>query len=163
MKARARLITAWASAGVVVLGCVGAWSAAVPAARSEGVAPRAPVPPMQPIAVRDAEKSASALRQHDPFRIDRRPSDVRYNPWAPVGAAVAPPARPPRPPLAIGGIVGGPPWNALVLGLPGREGGALLTVGDTAAGIRVLRITRDTVYLAGLDTTWALTQRRSWR
>jgi hypothetical protein len=117
---------------------------------------------MQAIALREAEKSASALRQHDPFRVDRRPTDVRYNPWATIAAA-PPPARPPRPPLAVGGIVGGPPWNALVLGIPGREGGALLSVGDTLAGIRVLRITRDTVYLAGLDTTWALTQRRTWQ
>ena len=157
------MVIAWTSAGLVVLGCVGAWSAAIPSVQGEPAKPDAPVPQIRASAPQHATNAAAALRQRDLFRLDRRPSDVRYNPWEPAGVTAAPPARPPRPNLAVAGIVGGPPWNALVQGIPGREGGALLAVGDTAGGIRIVRITRDTVYLAGLDTTWALTQRRSWQ
>jgi len=156
-----RLVVAWGSASLLALGGVGAWSAAVPSVVPEGVA-RGTLPP--PIASHSAPdvKVAAALRERDPFRFDRRPTDVRYNPWEPVGVSVAVP-RPARPSLAVVGIVGGPPWNALVQGIPGREGGSLVTTGDSVNGIRIVRISRDTAYLAGFDTTWALTPRRSWQ
>ena len=163
MKQRVRVVAAWAAAGVVVAGCVGAWRVAAPTPATGDVAPRPTIASMKPASMRDPAKAAVALRDRDPFRVDRRPTDVRYNPWEPAGPVAPPPARAPRPALSIGGIVGGPPWNALVQGIPGREGGALLSVGDTISGIRVVRITRDTVYLSGLDTTWALTQRRTWQ
>jgi hypothetical protein len=152
---------AWASASLVAFGGLGAWSVAVPSVASEEVAPSAPPLQIAPHSAPDA-KFAAALRERDPFRFDRRPTDVRYNPWEPVSSSVAAP-RPARPALAVVGIVGGPPWNALVQGIPGREGGALVTTGDTVNGIRIVRISRDTAYLAGFDTTWALTPRRSWQ
>ena len=106
--------------------------------------------------------SAVRLRSRDPFRLERKPSDVQYNPWQPV--VVAPPPPPPvRPPLALAGLVGGPPWSALIEGIPGRDGSVLLQLGDSANGVRFVAVRGDTVVLAAFDTTWSLTERRAWR
>ena len=105
---------------------------------------------------------ATRLRTRDPFRLERRPTDVRYDPW-PAQPPPAPPPAPPRPALALAGILGGPPWNALIEGIPGREGGVLLAVGDSAGGIRFMALRGDTVLLAGFDTTWTLTARQAWK
>ena len=45
---------------------------------------------------------------------------------------------------------------AAIEGVPGREGAAVLGVRDTAGGIRVRRIERESVTLAGHDTVWNL-------
>ena len=105
---------------------------------------------------------AARLRARDPFRLDRKPAAVRYNPWETVTAPVATPPRA-LPPLALAGLVGGPPWNALIEGVPGAEGGFLLTLGDSAKGILFTALRGDTVFLVGFDTTWSLTPRRPWR
>jgi len=106
--------------------------------------------------------SAAGLRLHDPFRIERKPANVRYNPWEPVVVS-APAAAPVRPALSLAGLLGGPPWNALLEGVPGNESGVLLQLGDSANGIRFVALRGDTVVLAGFDTTWSLTARRAWR
>ncbi len=73
-----------------------------------------------------------------------------------------PPPAPAKPPLALAGLLGGPPWNALIDGIPGRETGVLLQLGDSANGVRFVAVRGDTVVLAGFDTTWSLTARRPW-
>lgn len=105
--------------------------------------------------------SSEALVARDPFRLERKPSDVPYSP-AREGVP-PPPSHPPRPALAVTGIVGGPPWEALLEGIPGRQGSALVRRGDTLSGLRVRSITKDTVRITGLDTSWVLTVRRAWQ
>ena len=105
--------------------------------------------------------ASEAIVARDAFRFERRPSGVAYSPA--LEGAPPPPPRPPRPALAVTGIVGGPPWEALMEGIPGREGSMLVRRGDTLSGLRVGSITRDTVRITGMDTTWTLTVRRAWQ
>lgn len=104
--------------------------------------------------------ASEALVARDPFRLERKPSGVAYSPAA---EAAPPVARPPRPALAVVGIVGGPPWEALLEGIPGRQGSALVRRGDTLGGLRVRSITKDAVKVTGMDTTWVLAVRRAWQ
>jgi hypothetical protein len=97
----------------------------------------------------------------NPFRLSRSPAEVPYTPQA-EGAA-PPPPQVARPSPIVSGIIGGPPWEAVVDGLPGRQGPTLVRVGDKFDRLTVRRITRDTVYIAGRDTAWALAVRRPWQ
>ncbi len=149
-------------AAATVIASIGAWTTAIPAAPIEEHPPTiGSLPPARPDTLAIAA-SAARLRSRDPFRIERRPAEIRYNPWEPVVAS-APAPTPARPPLALAGLMGGPPWNALLEGVPGRETGVLLQLGDSAGGIRFVALHGDTVMLAGFDTTWSLTARRPWR
>jgi hypothetical protein len=103
-----------------------------------------------------------ALIEADPFRLDRRPAPVRYRPELEGAGAPAPPPSPPKPVLVLRGIVGGPPWDAMIDGIPGRQGAVLVHRGDTLGGLTVSVIQRDTVIIHGADTTWRLSIRRSW-
>lgn len=105
--------------------------------------------------------SAEVLVTRDPFRVDRRPATVAYSPALESGPP--PPPRPPRPTLAVAGIIGGPPWEALIEGVPGRQGSVLVRRGDTISGLRVRSVGRDTVHITGMDTTWTLSVRRAWQ
>lgn len=105
--------------------------------------------------------ASDALVARDPFRLERKPSGVAYS--AAMEGAPPPAPRAPRPALAVAGIVGGPPWEALLEGVPGREGTALVRRGDTVSGLRVRSISKDTVKITGMDTTWILTVRRTWQ
>jgi hypothetical protein len=104
--------------------------------------------------------ASEAFVARDPFRLERKPSGVAYSPAA---EATPPAVRPPRPALAVVGIVGGPPWEALLENIPGRQGSALVRRGDTLSGLRIRSITKDTVKVTGMDTTWVLTVRRAWQ
>lgn len=83
-----------------------------------------------------------------------------------VDSAVAPPPayapavmRPPRPALALRGLLGGPPWDAIVEGFPGREGAIVVRSGQRVGELTVRAVRRDTVIIRGNDTTWTLTLR----
>ena len=111
-------------------------------------------------AAADINAAVSALVATDPFRAARHSSPVAYRPD--LEGAPPPPPRPPRPGLAVSGIIGGPPWSAVLEGVPGREGGAVVRTGDTLGGLRVRAVGRDTVVITGMDTTWRLIVRRAW-
>lgn len=125
---------------------------AVPAAHAD--------PPVDSVAVRAAAVQVAAT---DPFRLDRHPSSVPYR----VGIEyVAPPPAPPKPTLVLKGTVGMGParvWAAMIDGIPGRDGTTLVHAGDTLSGLKIKRVGRDTVIVAGADTTWKLTVRRAWQ
>ena len=106
---------------------------------------------------------ATAIARSDPFRLERRPSSVAYG-TQPEGAPVAPPPpKPPKPDLTLAGIVGGPPWVALIDGVPGKSGSVLVHAGDTLAGLRVRSLGPNGITITGLDTTWKLTLKRPWQ
>lgn len=73
-----------------------------------------------------------------------------------------PPPAPPRPQLAVSGIVG-PPWTALLDGVPGRDGPVSVRTGDQVDGLRIRRVDRDGVTVVGMDTTWRLSLKRTWQ
>lgn len=157
------LVGAWSTCAIVGVASLWAWSAAVPSVPPE-VPETLPAPPAPTIRDTAAGVGAAAtLRDRNPFRVERKPTTVRYSPWAPAEAAVPQPAPPPRPSPTLVGIVGGPPWHVLIQGIPGRERGFLLRVGQETNGIRLVELRGDTAVLAGPDTTWALTPRRPWQ
>jgi hypothetical protein len=131
---------------------------AVPAVSAAPVSPTAQMGAfsVRPSASADTLAAAAAFTiQHNPFRLERQPASVAYSPELEGVVPVA--VRPARPALALRGIVGGPPWSAIIDGIPGRSAGTLLRLGDTAAGLLVRSIRKDTVVLKGADTTWRLT------
>jgi hypothetical protein len=138
------------------LACI-EWVANVP---SRGGLTRAVIELVSDDGVAPAESIDAAARivaQTDPFRLDRRPSSVPYRPDL---EGVAPPPKPPKPPLALEGLVGN---AALLDGVPGRGVTAIVHAGDTLGGLRVRRIGRDTVIVTGADTSWRLTVRHVWQ
>lgn len=104
----------------------------------------------------------------NPFRLERTPAPLGFN--QPPNGAMAPyepapyvPPPPPRPQLAVSGIVG-PPWQALLEGVPGREGAAVVVKrGDVLGDLRIRDVTRTTVTVSAPDTTWRLTVRKGWQ
>lgn len=103
---------------------------------------------------------AEGLTVHnDPFRLSNTPPDVRYDPageaaqLARGGAAVPPPL---RPTFALRAIVGGPPWHAVIDGIPGQPSGTVTRQGAQFDRILVRSVSRDSVILQGPDTSWVL-------
>jgi hypothetical protein len=97
---------------------------------------------------------------HNPFRLNHQPgaSGPSTNEAASVG--IAKPAAP-KPALVLKGMVGAAPaWQAVLEGVPGRQGSVVVAQGDTIGGLRVRRVSRDTVVVQGADTNWKLTLER---
>ena len=103
--------------------------------------------------------SAQFIAAHDPFRLERKPSAVSYG--SDPESTPLPPT-PPKPQLVLVGVLGGPPWQALIDGLPGRAGTAVVRQGDQIGELTIERIRSHSVRVSGLDTTWTLTVRRVW-
>jgi hypothetical protein len=111
------------------------------------------------IAPESLAAAVDLARDGNLFRRERQPSD----PSAQVLGGAPPPMQPPQPPKphpVLRGLLGGPPWEAVLEGLPGREGNVVMRVGESAGGLTVRAVRRDTVILQGSDTTWKLTLRR---
>ena len=106
-------------------------------------------------------ESAERVVARDPFRLDRRPTDVRFDP----DPAPPQPAAPPRPAVATPVLRGvtGPPWRAILEGVPGHERPVVARVGSVFGALVVARIGRDTVVVETPDTSFTLTVRRTWR
>ena len=134
-----------------------------------GVAPRRPALPQPrhravaaPPARAEAyasESSAALAVARDLFRADRRPA----TPYEP-GRVLSPPSTAsPKPVLVLTGVVWGGLPEAVIEGIPGRDGPVVMRVGDAVGGITVRRIDAARVVMAGLDTTWTLTVRKPWQ
>lgn len=95
---------------------------------------------------------------NDPFRLSNAPPSVRYDPANEGGASglgtVTPP--PVRPTLTLKAIVGGPPWTAVIDGIPGQAAGTIARQGTTFDKLTVRVVTRDSVVVQGPDTAWVL-------
>jgi len=108
------------------------------------------------------EEAEDVTSSNDPFRLANAPSSVRYDPnneGTIAGAAsyVPPPI---RPNMILKAIVGGPPWQAMVDGIPGQPPGTLVRAGSTFDKLVAKDVGRDSVVIRGPDTTWVLTFRR---
>ncbi len=99
------------------------------------------------------------LVTRDPFRTTRTAAEVPFDP-DPAPAAVEP--APPKPTLAVTGIVWGSEPSAVVEGLPGQEGSRLVRVGERIGPLRIRRIAPRQVTITGMDTTWVLEVRTPW-
>ena len=130
-------VAAWVATGGIAL----AVSAFAPLVTGTPPAvPRRP-PPLLAVARPYASDSLSrAAVVRDVFRASRRPAAITYDPQraaAPVDAN-----QPPKPVLALLGLVGGDEATAVIEGFPGVEGARVVRVGDVVAGLRVKQIGR---------------------
>jgi hypothetical protein len=107
---------------VLAIASIAAWTTAVPVPVVELRDLEAAVRPLPPVDTLALAAAAARIRARNPFRLDRKPADVRYNPWESSAPVAAPEPQRAVPPLALAGLIG-PPWNALVEGIPGRETG----------------------------------------
>lgn len=95
-----------------------------------------------------------------PFRPGRRPASIAYSatPEPSRGRLAHEPAGP-RPQLVLRGLVTGKVRMAIVEGFPGIEGARAVRSGDTVGALRVVRIDKEQVRIAGPDTVWQLGMR----
>ena len=146
----------------------GLWGAAMMCVLAIGITiwrsrpPKRTVVPSIPVTTDDVAMYDRGVLMHmadsaianDVFRSDRRPTHVAFGTTPSPSATVV---APPRPHLTVAGIIGGPPWRAVLNGVPNYDGGAVIGPGDTVGGLRVRSIRHDTVIVQGADTTWRLT------
>jgi len=105
---------------------------------------------------RELIEAADTVASTDPFRLDRHPSHT-----PPGSPAIPSPSMPVSDQLrlALTGV-SGPPWHAIVSGVPGHDGGVVVKAGDTLGSIKIRTIRRDTVILQTSDSTLTLTLKR---
>jgi hypothetical protein len=65
----------------------------------------------------------------------------------------------PQPHIELRGLMGGPPWQVLIDGVPGHPSSVLVRVGESVGGITVIGVKAGTVLLKGADTVWHLALR----
>ena len=58
--------------------------------------------------------------------------------------------------MTLKAIAGGPPWQALIEGIPGETHAVLVQTGTAFDHLSIRAITRDGVIVRGRDTTWVL-------
>ena len=161
MRARAIELALWACAvGGAAAAGIG-WREATRQASGEPARAEAPVPALARPEVDTLYAAVDEATAGNLFRPDRAPADTV--PAAPAPSAPPGPPTPPAPPkpaLLLRGVLGGPPWDALVEGFPGKRGSVVVRAGDVIAGLTVRAVRKDTVIVQGADTTWTLTMRR---
>lgn len=149
---------------ITIAGCAVALRFALAKPRQQSQRLNEVLPPAPVIQLWDFDSLSSVATRivaTNPFRLERRPATVRYAANQPRDI-IAPTTTPPvsRPQLVLVGIVGGPPWRGILEGVPGRQSNVLVSAGDTLANLRVLRVSAESLYVAGSDTAWAIGLRR---
>jgi hypothetical protein len=122
---------------------------------------RRPSPPSAVPSPYPADSLARLAVVRDVFRATRRPPSLAYDPQR--AATPVDVSQPPKPTLALLGLVAGAEATAVIEGLPGVEGARVVRVGDVVSGVRVVRISADQVRLVGMDTVWVLRVREPWK
>ncbi|MDB4949562.1 MAG: hypothetical protein JWM27_2211 [Gemmatimonadetes bacterium] len=159
---------------VALAGSAAAWAGTRGAAPPHRRAHPSPLTP--PPAVREIDPALLAdarrrIEEGDPFRLARRPAAAPFvrqvagltpGPGMPGGVFVPPPPPRFRPPLALTGIVG-PPWQALLEGVPNQQGALVVREGERYGDLRIRTVRPDHVVVQGPDTTWRLTLKPKWQ
>ncbi|MBY0492073.1 MAG: hypothetical protein K2R93_19685 [Gemmatimonadaceae bacterium] len=81
---------------------------------------------------------------------------------SPAPEAAAPTPDSPRS-LTLRGVLGGPPWLAIVAGIPGRTESRVVAEGDTVGGGRVLSVRANEVRIRRADRVDTLRFTSDWR
>jgi hypothetical protein len=147
------------------------WSGAGVALVAAAIVGRASYARLVPLSMAGAALVAPTLPTLPPAselaRLASRTSELDvFSATAEEVAAPAPPPASPRfrPSLLVRGTVGAAgAYAALISGVPGREEPVLVRQGDTLAGITVRLVTRDSIVVRSLDSTWAIRVRASWQ
>jgi hypothetical protein len=153
----------WGAAVLVTLWSAFTWHPWEPSPPGRALA-ESPPPAVRRAAEGVLAGAARTVVERNPFRLDRRPATVAFGAMAGMTEmeAYADP-EPEHPAPVVRGIVGGPPWEALLEGIPGRDGSLLVRPGDVLGELRVRSISRDTVVVQGTDITWKLTLKPAWQ
>lgn len=155
-----RIVTVlWSISAVASLGAAGRYLAVRAELLADGSRFKAPTLvriPESPDS-EDLNAAAAAAGRASPFRSDRAPADN-------AAAAVGPPPSAeqvllPGTQISLRGILGGPPWTAVLQGIPGTSNTAVMRLGDTLSGFTLARVRRDTVVVRGLGRVFTLTLR----
>jgi len=122
-------------------------------ATATGQAPAVSVPLGVARSGRDSISALVALAgTRSPFRfIDPEPVATSEEPLTPLSSTVAP-----TPTFLLKAIVGGPPWQAVIQGVPGSEGDRVVRQGERVADLTVLAIAREAVVIRWIDSTWTM-------
>lgn len=109
-------------------------------------------------------EAAGEVVATNPFRLDRRPAEASGDSPVDEAADAGWPtdAELARPLLAVAGIVG-PPWEAVIEGVPGVEEGVLVRAGDVLGDLTVRSVQPDLVVIEANDTTWHLGMKNPWQ
>lgn len=161
-------IVLWLAAFAVLAAGIARWRGAEPVPAAPPSALRTTPPPVERLPRERLATAASTVAGGNPFRLDRAPAPIPF-PVPGADPSMMPgmpppyePPPPPRPELRVTGIVG-PPWQALLEGVPGHDGAVVVRGGETFGELRVRSVGRETVVVAGADTTWRLSVRNPWQ
>ncbi len=149
--------------GAWVIGGLAALSMAAIAPVVESAQPvllRRPPPPSAVLRPYPADSLVRLVVSRDAFRSARRAASVAYDPQR--AAMPEQSNQPPKPVLALVGLVVGAEPTAVIEGIPGVEGSRVVRVGDVVSGLRVKRVEGDRVVIVGMDTVWVLKVREPW-
>lgn len=139
------------------LASIAVWRVAGATGAPLGIVPVAAGTRVRAMAESDAVTDAmDAVLDANPFRFSRSTPAI-------VSAVVGPQsvaASGPRTPPVVKAILGGPPWQAVLSGVPGQPGEVVVLSGMRLGGILITSIMRDTVVVQVSDTTFRLTMKR---
>lgn len=145
-----------ATTAVFLLAAAARWHGGAPSVVAETFT-------VAPVRARALSASDSALDEaedltvtNDPFRLSNAPPDTRYDPVNEAAQTARGFTPPVRPSFALKAIVGGPPWNAVIDGIPGQPAGTVTRQGAQFDKFVVRSVTRDSVIIQGPDTSWVL-------
>ena len=166
----------WACAiGLSLAGWV-RWRSALPGADHASRPSLAAPPPVRAAAPRGLGAASEVVARGNPFRLDRSPAPMgspapgqlgmMMSTGYPPGSPGSYPAyTPPGPPRMGGALrvtgISGPPWEALIEGIPGKQGAVVVRPGDRVEDLRIRSISADLVVVQGQDTTWRLQIKRT--
>ncbi|MGH7632626.1 MAG: hypothetical protein ACRENC_02765 [Gemmatimonadaceae bacterium] len=121
------------------------------------IAPSLGLPPREHPTTDSLADAIALIAAENLFRPERASaSDAESNG---AGGSAPPVVRPPKPNLVLRGVLGGPPWDAILDGIPGHAGSVVLRTGQRFGELEVRAVRHDTVFIRGMDTTWTLTLR----
>jgi hypothetical protein len=144
-----------AGSAVALVGAANAWRAASTPPLPHHTIALARAPSRASVSDSALDDAEDATVSNDPFRLSNEPAAVRYDPSA-EGESVSQVVPVVRPTLILKAIIGGPPWQAVIDGIPGQPPGTIAAPGARFDKLVVWRVTRDTVVVKGPDTTWSL-------
>ncbi|HMC56659.1 MAG TPA: hypothetical protein VKH19_15890 [Gemmatimonadaceae bacterium] len=141
-----------AACGLCLTAAAIAWVSSAPGRHLRNANGLAVPPSIERVDARTLASRVQLVLDANPFRISHKQADVAFARRA-QSVNAAPPI---RPAFVLKGIVGGPPWRAVIDGIPGALPGTVVSSGNTFDKLVVRSVTRTDVVIQGPDTTWKL-------
>ena len=164
---RTREIALWSAGLLVTSEATREMLAPSDSASSYPTTPAMVIAVPQPVHEDSLQTLGNLVVDGDVFRIARHSSSAEYD--GRIGAAPSGPTAPQftAPPptkltLTLRAIIGGPPWQGVIDGVPGHGEGLIVRPGDRIERLMVRSIGKDTVIIQAPDTTYRLTLRSEW-